>query len=771
MRWLKRLAAGPALAVMIISIALYVAVSPRAYLQAPQPTVLLLDRQGRYLADVGDGGGELGYWPLARAPERVAQATIAVEDQRFWSHPGVDVFAILRALRQNSTQDRRISGASTLAMQIARMQQPGERNYKNKLLEAATALLLTWRYDHQKILAHYLRIAPYSNRIHGIANAAERYFRKDVEDLSWAEIAFLAAIPQSPSRMNPHEWRGWARARKRAGHILTLLHERGVTEKEEHALALAQLERISVNAKPQREPQTLHAILRIEELLSRAAAHPGGRTLTTLDLDIQESALAAAEATLQQARAEGAENAAVLVVDRATRGVLAYVGSTGYFQDAGAIDYARTPRAAGSTLKPFIYAAALDRAVITPATVLDDLSRGPDGIANMDGNYLGPILPRVALATSRNVPAAHLLEALGLERGYQLLAELGLHHHEHQARHYGAGLALGALPVKLEDLAAAYLSLGDGSTGQLSYWPGSSKSRRIFSESSARQITRFLSDPVARLPIFPRLGPLEYDFPAAVKTGTSQGYRDAWTVAYTEKILVAAWIGRADAQPMNQLSGASSAAKLVRRILLPLHQSQAGGLSDLSFAAPRDTKAVRLCALSGKMAHAACDHSFIEYLPAPEALESCDVHLSLAVDARSGKIAAGDVPAELIERRTYVELEPKYARWAEEQYFVSAPARSRAISETMAPPVIVKPENGARILIDPETPPDSATLALETRVDRSVEQIVWYVDGKPFELQSAPFSTRWPLVRGTHVIEARVPFTPHRSAPVRITVE
>lgn len=732
--------------------AIYAAVSPRARLLAPSPTTLLVDRQGRYLADVGDGGGGLGYWPLDQVPERIALATIAIEDQRFWTHPGVDLLAIARALRQNTAHDRRISGASTLAMQIARMQQPEERTYTNKLLEAATALLLTWRYGREEILRHYLRVAPYSNRIHGISLAAEKYFAKSIHGLSWAEIVFLAAIPQSPSRMNPHDWRGWGRAKKRAGQILALLEERGVLSPEEDGLARAQLQQIMVQPKRERNIRALHFALRMES--SGDLPVRGGIVRTTLDLDLQDEVLAATNDAVSSAKDAGADQAAVLVVDRKSGGVLAYAGSTSYFDGGGAIDFARTPRAAGSTLKPFFYAAALDQQLITPATVLDDLSRGPSNITNMDHNYLGPMLPRAALANSRNVPAAYLLEELGLERGYELLGELGLHHREKNAGYYGAGLALGSLPVTLENLAAAYLALAeDGIYRPLSYGTATHEApRRIFSEASARQLALFLSDPVARLPTFPRLGPLEYDFPAAVKTGTSQGHRDAWTIVYTREILVAAWLGRTDAQPMQSVTGASAAAKLAKQIILPLHQNLRGGFHDRGFPPPAGTEPVRLCALSGQRAGPDCDHSFVEHLRSTAALESCEVH------RREGD-------------RTFVELPPKYARWVAEQYFRTGTSGPRAVSEFIAPPVIVKPENGARILIDPETPLDAATLALEVRVDRSVEQILWYVDGKPLELAAAPFSIRWPLARGAHVLEARVPFTPHRSSPIRITVE
>ena len=171
----------------------------RSRLVAPDPSFLVRDRQGRFLAEIGGDGGAFGYWPVEKLPPRVVAATLALEDRRFWGHAGVDSLAVGRALLQNLRGGRRVSGASTLAMQVARMQHRGSRTYVRKALEALTALVMTGLHGREAVLAHYLRVVPYGNRIHGIAYAARRYLDKPVEDLSWAETAFLAAIPQAPA--------------------------------------------------------------------------------------------------------------------------------------------------------------------------------------------------------------------------------------------------------------------------------------------------------------------------------------------------------------------------------------------------------------------------------------------------------------------------------------------------------------------------------------------------------------------------------------------
>ena len=196
----------------------------RSTLVAPEPTLLVRDRVGRFVGELPDRSDprdeRLGFWPVEELPDRVVAATLAIEDRRFWWHSGVDPVAVLRAAKQNVTSDERVSGASTLAMQVARLQHPGARGYLRKALEAVTAWIATGRYGREGVLRHYLRIVPYGHRIHGIAFAARRYLDKPVEDLSWAEIAFLAAIPQSPSRMDPYDPAGRLRAIRRGRQIL-----------------------------------------------------------------------------------------------------------------------------------------------------------------------------------------------------------------------------------------------------------------------------------------------------------------------------------------------------------------------------------------------------------------------------------------------------------------------------------------------------------------------------------------------------------------------
>ncbi len=775
---------------------LWLEVRPRNALVAPEPSLFFRDRNGRFLGEITNPEtGELGYWKLERLPDRVAAATLAAEDRRFTEHPGVDLRAIARAAWHNLEDGRRRSGASTIAMQVARMQEPGPRTCFRKLREAGTALALTRSYGREAVLAHYLTIAPYGNRIHGIAYAARRYFDKPVEDLSWAEIS----LPRGHSTIS--------------GADEPLLAGRpGVGEKTRPLDPQPPLRR-----KPFVEDRAPGGNSRASGALHPPARQPsdrvparpfsgrrastgdgaGGRVsqplvTTTLDLDLQSEVAWIMAKALRQWESQGARNAAVIVLDRRTNEVLGWVGSTDYFDGphAGSIDYASVPRSPGSALKPFFYALALEEGIIRPDTVLDDLERGAGGITNADDRFLGPLLPRTALANSRNVPAANLLDQIGIEEGYEFLRQLGLHEGRQPARRYGLGLSIGGLPVTLEQLVHAYTVLArQGMLDDLVWYRDQPRgaTRRLLSPETAWQISTFLSDPMARLPSFARMGSLEYPFPVAVKTGTSSRFRDAWAVAFSNRVLVGAWVGDPDFQPMNRLTGFNSAAELTKAVLSYVHGDQVSGLDAWSLPAPLGYRSSRLCAVTGKLATPACDRVSLEWFrEGEEPIEECSAHVVMAIDTRTGRPATSTTPVSLVEVRTVLDLPPRYAEWMASQGLSAAPLEMSASllfpgpdespAAASAPPPEVRlrvtsPAPGLRLLQDPETPPELETISLNVVADPPVPQVLWYVDGQPFQLAEYPYSARWPLHRGEHVIHAQVPLTATRSAGIRVVVE
>jgi len=337
--------------------------------------------------------------------------------------------------------------------------------------------------------------------------------------------------------------------------------------------------------------------------------------------------------------------------------------------------------------------------------------------------------------------------------------------------------------VTLEALVRAYTVLaGDGRLGGLVWYDrgDTAPPRRILSEDTARQLALFLADPQARLPGFARMGALEYPFPVAVKTGTSSRFRDAWTVAFSSRYVVGAWVGDPDSRPMNRLTGYRSAAELVQRVLLYLHRNDDPLLAPQSFPPPRGFRPARLCALTGRRATDACEHVVVEWFrPGEEPVDDCVAHVRLAVDARSGRPATRATPRAFVEVRTFVDLPPRYAAWAAGAGLPASPSAlslPTSYADTPTPPrrirvAITSPQNGSHLLRDPETPKSLATLALAVTVDPPAPQVVWLVDGRPWKVVDRPFSTRWPLAVGEHVFEARVPALGAVSSRVTVTVD
>ena len=410
-----------------------------------------------------------------------------------------------------------------------------------------------------------------------------------------------------------------------------------------------------------------------------------------------------------------------MVVRRGSNEVLADITSAGDdSRPGGAIDFSAVLRSPGSTLKPFLYARALDRGLIQPAEVLADLPEGAPGINNADNAFLGPLLPRQALANSRNVPAANLLRRIGLQDGFNTLRDLGLHTLDGPADRFGLAMAIGALPTSLQRLVGAYATLAnDGLEAQLIWLDGQlrGEQRRLISADAARLVTRFLSDPMARLPSFPRYGASEFPFAVALKTGTSQGYRDAWTVAWSHDYLVGVWVGRADAGPMTRLSGARAAGRLAQAVMLHLHGANRTDLLAGEFAAPPGREPAELCTDTGARAATACAGRLTEWV-------------------RPGEALGGRPPPPVMPRLTIVTPAPNTHLWR-----------------------------------NPEAPPALDRLVLRASTEPKVAQIVWLVDDRPLAVAAPDVPVYWKLTPGRHRFQIRLPLQSDMSRPVTVVVE
>lgn len=740
----------------------------QAALRAPAPTVWLADVHGAFLAaQPRDADTRLGFWPLTDPPHRIVAATLAIEDRDFADHAGVDGWAVARAARQNLSAGRRVSGASTIAMQVARMQRPSARDWRAKISEAAVALALVQRNGHDAVLAHYLRLAPYGNNLHGAGFAARWYFDKPLADLSWAEAAFLAGLPQAPGRMNPYSDAGRTRAVARGHRVLDALVATEELDASTLTLARAELDTIAIRPRPERPGETMHVAMRL-------AAQPGPvDRRATLDLAVQRHAQGVIDDVMTDLEDRGAQQAAAMVIDLQTMQVRAAIGSRDW--RSSALDFTAIRRSPGSILKPFIFAKALENQVIDQTSILDDLARTKDGIGNADDRFLGPMLPAAALANSRNVPSVHLVDRLGVGRVFGLFRQLGLHAETTGGDHYGLGLAVGALPTRLVDVMTAYTSLaGAGRLHQLRWMTHefAAPSVPIFSASTTRQIAGFLSDPQARLPSFPRSSHSEYPFPVAVKTGTSAAWRDAWTIAYSERFLVGVWVGRPDWRPMRRVTGFRAGARIVKGIMTALHPEERAGLADLGFRPPEGWHRAAVCALSGHAPTPACDaQAHVHRPPDAAPLTPCPHHVRVAVDSRTGQPATVATPSALRDERTFVDLPDRYAAWMAQRGLRRPPYRQPAqVLVDVAPQVkILSPLDGTEVIRDPEAPDGITTLALRAAAPADA-QVLWMIDGAPVAVSEAPHTLRWPVTPGVHTILASVALTDVEAAPVRVVV-
>lgn len=770
---------------LLLWLALFAAQLQTALIIA-KPSKLILDRQQRFLGEVLGEHEHRGYWPLpALLPKRIVLATIETEDRHFYQHAGIYWPSVGRALWQDLSSFKVVSGASTIAMQLARLQHaPGPRSLGAKIREASEALLLIRRYGHDAVLRQYLTHAPYGNRVRGAVYAARYYFAKPVEDLSWLQAAYLAALPQAPGRMNPYHSRGRALGLRRAHRILHQLHRRGLIDDETLRQALAS--DLYLNPKQHRDPSSLHALL---QLSAQAAQRPDLTLTATLDQHLQSEVHQILASGVKSLRSRSISNGAALVVDHRTGEVLAAVGSVDYFakEARGAINFLQVKRSPGSTLKPFIYALALDSGNDTAASEFSDtmmavVSEGGRSYlpSNIGGQYYGPLLLRQALGNSRNIPALRLLSEIGLDSTLQLLQRGGVTEVSLDPSAYGLGLALGNLPVTVRELAQLYTAIAqDGRVRPLRDFIDDDKTPGValFSAASAAIIRNILSDDSARIPAFRPGNALEFmDFAVAAKTGTSQGYRDAWTVLLSDRLIVVVWMGNHDWSRSNHVGGAT-AAKTAHQIMLRVMREVDPHIPPApAFLPPSHWVQREVCPLSGGLAGPHCPHRRSEFFsPGSEPVEVCAYHRSLDVDKRNGLRASPSCAKRFVRAQVGVDLPQRYQRWARHQHLDLLPTQySPLCSERGQEPLSLKitsPRDHSRYLWDPDTPSTFSSLRLSATVHPWDEPIVWIVDDKPLTEVSFPHDAWLPLTAGKHRIQAAFKRRSQRSQMVEIVVE
>lgn len=550
----------------------------------------------------------------------IAKAVVAAEDQRFWSHGGVDALAVVRSCKQTATSMRRVSGASTLSMQLIRLSCPRKRDLKTKGIEAFRALQMERQLDKQEIISLYLNRAPFGANLVGIESAAQRYFSKGAHDLTLGEASLLAGIPQSPTRFNPVRY--LSAAKKRQTYVLNRMIACGFITAEQMDNALQQPLSFQPNRYPFLAPHFC-------DTLSRNAANGAIEARTTLDLLLQRTAEESLAKYSPILREQGIHGGAIVVLDAKTSEVLAMVGSPDFrAKKKGAqVNGAVAPRSAGSTLKPFAYAIAMDRGLLTPLRVLYDVPQNYSDYdpTNFDKSYSGVVTVRDALIRSLNLPAIDVEKRIGQPLFHVKLRELGFHTLNKPADHYGLGLVLGNAEVTLLDLANAYACIARGGV-YLPYRtssPALSAGTRLFSNEVSWLVSDMLGGDERAMDSTGTVADIKIP-QLSWKTGTSSGFRDAWTVAYNPDYVIGVWLGNPNGRSSKFLIGRKAATPIVWDICRRLYPSGNGPW----FAKPEMIEKREVCTLSGQAASSNCTNTIHDYaIVDVSRYEACDVHL------------------------------------------------------------------------------------------------------------------------------------------------
>jgi penicillin-binding protein 1C len=601
---------------------------PPALFTPPPAAVEWLDRNGEPLRLTREGDHPFQQFAsLSEIPQTLVSATLAAEDRRFWSHHGVDWRADFRAAWQLIWHRRIISGASTITQQLIKSSSPRPRTFRSKIIETAQALRLEQVWDKQRILTEYLNRVDYGNYNRGCAAAAQFYFAKPPRDLSTAECALLAGLPQSPARLNPRAH--FAAARRRQVWILTRLSVVGWLSGDEFQCALHEPLRLAQGGRVFEAPHFVDLLL---ERGGVAAGTPSVRT--TLDLPLNRFAGQTLRRQLDALQSEHAGEGAIVAIENQTGNVLALVGSRDYFSaQSGQVDGAYAPRSTGSALKPFLYWLAFEKSA-TPASIVADVptdfatSTGLFSPVNYDRHCYGPVRYRVALANSLNISAVKVLDSMGGAAPLlDLLRRCQLSTLTHADDYYGLGLAIGNAEARLLELANAYACLARLGVCQpyrlVPSTSGQNAGERVGDAVAAWLIADILSDNDARAAAFGPESSLRFDFPVACKTGTSSDFRDNWAFGYTPEFTVGVWVGNFDGSPMRHISGVSGAAPILHDLFDYLHDHYGTSW----YARPADIVERGIDPLTGKLSSRpdAVSEKFMAHnLPAANAADDYD---------------------------------------------------------------------------------------------------------------------------------------------------
>ena len=631
----------------------------------PPSSWIVLDRNGEWLrafladdgmwrlsenrsqpSEVGKDGVDLtenrqltGVSPFLHA------AMLTTEDRWFYYHCGINPVSMATALYDNIKAGEVVRGGSTITMQLARLMEPKARTVPNKLIEMFRAIQLELAYSKAEILNFYFTMLPYGGNIVGTGAASRFYFNKPQYTISLGEAALLAAIPNAPEQLRLDRFP--ADARQARAKVLNRLHVRGQISEQQWREALREPIPTKRHPLPFKAPHLSRLLVKRNR--GNAALTADGRIYTTIDANIQETAVRILREYLH-ASAAGitASTGAIVVMDTPSREVLAMVGSHDFFDRhaLGQVNGTLAPRSPGSALKPFVYALAIEQGLITPETLLFDVPVTYSGYEpeNYDGTYTGYVTARQALARSLNVPAVNLHARLKNRTLHAFLKQAGISTLA-PAKKYGLSMVLGGCEVNLLELTTLYAGLanmGEFASYQLqpavqeTYADNRSRSRRLLREETSFLITEMLT--TSQLPANTVKNPEAFEMTMnlpkiAWKTGTSYGHRDAWCIGYSPTLTIGVWLGNFDGKGAPMLSGADAATP----VLFALFSALTGQDTHRWFTAPEQLKMREVCALTGVPPSPHCPTRKDDvYIPGVSSVKACAIHKRIYVDAVTG---------------------------------------------------------------------------------------------------------------------------------------
>ena len=696
----------------------------------PPPSVTVLDRHEKLLRAFTATDG---MWRIPSSIEDISpklrMAVLSYEDRFFRYHFGINPVSIMRAAITNLEARRIVCGGSTITMQVARMMEPKPRTFRNKSIEIIRAIQLELSFSKDEILAFYFNMAPYGGNIVGSSAASYFYFNKEQKYLSLGEAALLAAIPNSPTALRPDAPASLAKQGR--GKVLNRLLQNSKITGEQFEEALAE------PVPDGRFPLPFIAPHLAREL---KLMYPGaGRIVSTIDKDIQILARDTLSDHIVPLMKHGVTTGAVVVMDTKTREVLALVGSADFFHEeaSGQVNGTIAVRSPGSALKPFVYALALDRGLISPESLLSDVPVDYSGYrpVNYDGRFSGAVTARRALTHSLNVPAVSLSAQLGEGGLYTFLKEAGITTLTEPEKHYGLSIVLGGCGVTLLELTNLYAGLanmGEFAPYRLRLDAGTlGNAGALLRKGTAFILTEILTE--VERPDLPTCWESAVNLPkVAWKTGTSYGHKDAWSIGYSPQFTVGVWIGNFNPVGSPAIVGAEAAGPVLFDLFNALSKQKASRW----YIQPMEVERREVCALSGMVTSPYCPHSKEEYyIPGILSSETCTVHRNFAIDEKTGaRLCSHCRISRKYEMKVFEIWPPKIATWMERSGMAvdKIPEHYPECPRIMAgaAPVIHSPSANCEYIIRPGADTKYQKILLEASVSNDSRSIFWFLDSR-----------------------------------------